>query len=145
MYFQCRCNLKIQLFLHEIFCNHYCKLFLLSFFNLWYVIVIFADVEDALHFLNQLSFYWNQRFLEEGVRSKGGTFDLPYIWPQLATPKLGELSQVPLGRQTYFLILWSSSMSELLHRIKNGVNCMGTLWSRDKLPQFRGGVNERLI
>ncbi len=54
---------------------------------------------------------------------------VPHVWPQLATPKLGELiSQIPLVQWPYVLILLSSSLSELLNRIKNKVNCMGRSW-----------------
>ena len=56
----------------------------------------------------------------------------------------GSLFQVPLGWWPYFLILWSISTRELLHRIKNGINCMsrsqdtsssnlGVGWMRDSL------------
>ena len=51
---------------------------------------------------------------------------IPYVWPQLTTPKLGELrSQLLPMQSTLFLILRSSSMSELLIKIKNGVDRMG--------------------
>ena len=60
------------------------------------------------------------------------SFDLN--WPLL-------ISQAPLGRRPYFLILSQNSLSELWdRRIKNGVDCMGRSW--DKLPQIGGGVNE---
>ena len=46
------------------------------------------------------------------VRPKEGqVWELPYIWPQLATPELGELiSQVLLGQQPYFCCYMSSRL-----------------------------------
>jgi len=59
---------------------------------------------------------------------------VPYVWPQLTTPKLRELRSQLLPMQfTPFLIFRSSSMRNLLLKIKNGVNCMGRSQERSSL------------
>ncbi len=60
-----------------------------------------------------LAYLW---YLVWYIHDRGLFFWLLYVWRQFTNPKLGANSPRPLvGKPTFFMVAWTSSMVELVH------------------------------